>query len=307
MKFKNSTFAMMVAGFFIYIFASGCTSGKAALHNTSTEKSLLWEINIPGVKEPSYLFGTIHIIDAEDFFLPNGTMTAFEKSNKIFFEIDMAQMSDMSSMMGLMNKLYMSDGKTLKSLLSEKDYKDVANFFQKKGLPVIFFERMKPMFLTVLTYGDLNPGDLGNGEMKSYEFEFMEMANQTKKPTGGLESIEFQIGIFDKIPYEKQAQMLVDAINTNTGSGTELEEMVKVYLDQDIQKLASMIESPDSEISGYEDILLTERNNNWIPIIIEETKKQPSFFAVGAGHLGGKDGVISLLKKQGVKVKAILK
>jgi uncharacterized protein YbaP (TraB family) len=115
---------------------------------------------------------------------------------------------------------------------------------------------MKPMFLTVLTYGDLNPGDLANGEMKSYEFEFMEMANQTKKPTGGLESIEFQIGIFDKIPYEKQAQMLVDAINTNTGSGTELEEMVKVYLDQDIQKLASMIESPDSEISGYEDIFI---------------------------------------------------
>lgn len=305
MRFQHYTLPILLTGLFLYIFSSGCISSKTSLKNVAVEKSLLWEIQTPGAKEPSYLFGTIHIIGAEDYFLPKGTMTSFEKSNKIFFEIDMAQMSDMSSLMGMMNKLYMSDGKTLKSLLSEKDYKTVVNFFQEKGMPIIFFERMKPMFLTVLTSGDLDPGGLKNGEMKSYEFEFMEMASQTKKPTGGLESIEFQIGLFDKIPYEKQAEMLINAINTTEEGGNELEEMVKVYKDQDLEKLASMIESSDSEISGYEDILLTERNKNWIPIIIEETKKQPSFFAVGAGHLGGKNGVISLLKKQGVKVKAV--
>ena len=33
---------------------------------------------------------------------------------------------------------------------------------------------------------------------------------------------------------------------------------------------------------------------------------KPTFFAVGAGHLGGEKGVLNLLKKQGYTVKAVL-
>ena len=92
MRFQHYTLPILLTGLFLYIFSSGCISSKTSLKNVAVEKSLLWEIQTPGAKEPSYLFGTIHIIGAEDYFLPKGTMTSFEKSNKIFFEIDMAQM-----------------------------------------------------------------------------------------------------------------------------------------------------------------------------------------------------------------------
>ena len=55
-------------------------------------------------------------------------------------------------------------------------------------------------------------------------------------------------------------------------------------------------------IDGYEDVLLYTRNKNWIPIMEEKMKAHKTFFAVGAGHLGGKNGVIDLLKKAGYKL-----
>ncbi|MFZ1704986.1 MAG: TraB/GumN family protein [Saprospiraceae bacterium] len=299
-------FFVLWLGFLVIGGQSGCKSSKN-LAQTKDVKSLLWEIKVPGASESSYVFGTIHLIAAEDYFLPDGTMTAFEKSEKVFFEIDVEKMTDITSMMGIMNKLYMNDGLTLKDLLNDKDYEKVSQYFSKKGLPIFFLERMKPMFLTALTYGDVGPEGLQNGDMKSYEFEFLDMAKNTKKQTGGLETIEFQIGVFDKIPYEKQAQMLLDAISQSNEGSDELDMMVQMYKDQDIEKMSQMISDPSSDIADYGDILVTERNNNWIPILMEESKKQSSFFAVGAGHLGGKDGVINLLKKQGVKVQPFVK
>jgi uncharacterized protein YbaP (TraB family) len=34
-------------------------------------------------------------------------------------------------------------------------------------------------------------------------------------------------------------------------------------------------------------------------------KKSSTFFAVGAGHLGGSEGVLELMRKQGYQVKAL--
>jgi uncharacterized protein YbaP (TraB family) len=299
-------FFSFFAGLFVLQSQTSCSSSKTTSPAQSSDKALLWEISVPGSKEVSYVFGTIHMIPSEDYFLPEGTMSAFDKSKKIFFEIDMAQMSDPAALMGMMSKMYMKDNKTLKDLLNEKDYKTVTDFFQKKGLPIFFLERIKPMFLTVLTYGDVSPGSLQQGgDIKSYEFEFMEMAKNTGKATGGLETIDFQLSVFDKIPEEAQAKMLISSIESGSGADDQMNEMVKIYKDQDIEKLVNMIGEEESGISEFEDILLVDRNQNWIPIMIEESKKQTSFFAVGAGHLGGSKGVLALLRKSGVKVRPV--
>ena len=294
-------------GLFIILILISCSGVKKGSGNLLEQKALLWEIMVPGAKNPSYVFGTIHIIPAEDFFYPAGTLAAFDKVDKVFFEIDMSQMNDMSTLMGMMDKLYMKDNKTLKDLLTNEEYSKVNTFFKSKGLPLIFLERMKPMFLTVLTYGDASPSALQEGKMKSYEFSFLELANQLHYPTGGLETMDFQISVFDKIPYEVQAKMLVESIDQSSVEDGEFRKMVDLYKTQDIQKLVNSISEEGNGISDYEDILVNERNKNWIPIIIHEAQTQPSFFAVGAGHLGGKNGVLNLLREKGVNIRPITK
>jgi uncharacterized protein YbaP (TraB family) len=289
------------------LFVFACKTTKPSeLAYKPLEKSLLWEISGPGISKPSYLYGTIHIIDSKDFYLPKGTMSAFDASKKVVFEIDMKDMTDMSKLMGMMNKIFMKDGKTLKDLVTDDEYKMIGDHFQKMGMPIFMLERMKPMFLTAFAYADMDPSGLKNGNMKSYEMEFMEMAQNTGKETSGLETIDFQINLFDEIPYEVQAKMLVDALRSADSEGDdEFKKMTKMYIDQDIQAMVKMIADEGSSVSGFEDKLVSGRNKNWIPLIIEDAKKSQTFFAVGAGHLAGPEGVIHLLRKAGYKIKPV--
>lgn len=303
-QFRFKYIMLLGAVLFVLPFTS-CKTSKVVVSDKTLDNALLWEITGPGISKPSYLYGTIHLIESKDYFLPKGTMTALDKVDKIVFEIDMKDMSDMSAMMRLMDKLFMKDNKTLKDLLSEKDYTYVGEYFKKKGLPLMMIEKMKPMFLTALTYGDMEPGGLDGGKMKSYEMELMEIAKSNNKETGGLETIDFQLSLFDEIPYEAQANMLLESIKSSEGgeSGSnELNEMTKMYLKQDINSMANMISEEDKNTEGFEEKLLTKRNENWIPLIIEGAKKGSVFYAVGAGHLGGPKGVINLLRKEGIRV-----
>lgn len=266
------------------------------------EKSLLWEISGNGLKETSFLYGTIHIIDKEDYFLPAGTLSAIDKSEKVFFEIDMTQMSDVSKLMPLMQKAFMDNDLTLKDLLNDEDYKLVNDHFKELGLPLFFLEKIKPMFLTVFASGDMSPGDLQNGDIKSYEMEFMKIAENSGKTIGGLETIDYQISIFDSIPYMDQANMLVESIKSTDVGDDQMKELVDLYIAQDIAGLYKIMQG-DENISEYEDVLLFKRNANWIPIMSQNMASNRSFFAVGAGHLGGAKGVINLLRQEGYSVK----
>jgi len=260
--------------------------------------SLLWKISGNGLEEVSYLFGTIHIINESDFFYPNGTLSAMGNTEKVVFEIDMDEMGDMTQAMSMMQKAFMDNGKTLKDLMTPEDYDLVNAHFKRIGLPLFFLERIKPMFLTVFGSGDFSPEDLQSGKIKSYEMEFAKEAKERGLQTGGLESIDFQIGIFDKIPYEDQADMLVESIKSADTGSDQFREMTEIYKRQDINAMQTMMKS-DETIEEYEDVLLVQRNQNWIPIMATMMNEMPTFFAVGAGHLGGEMGVIQLLRNEG--------
>jgi uncharacterized protein YbaP (TraB family) len=263
------------------------------------ENALLWKITGKDLTTPSYLYGTIHLIDKDDFFLTDSTKAFLDRSKMVTFEINMEDMSNLAGQFSLLMKAMMDDGMTLRDLLNEDEYKLVKDHFDKMGMPLMWFERFKPMFLTVMAGGDMGPGALSSGEMVSYEFEILEIAQKDKKPIGGLETAEFQMSMFDSIPYKVQAQMLVESIKSSNEGSDELEKMVELYKNQDLQGMQTMMSDDEEGIGKYEDLLLVARNKNWIPVMAEMMRKQPTFFAVGAGHLGGENGVVSLLRKEG--------
>ena len=265
----------------------------------SLTDALLWKIEGNGLTSPSYLYGTIHLIDAEDYYLPSGTLTAIDNTQKMVFEINMDELGDMGAMMGLMNKAFMNDNQTLKDLISEEDYKLVDAHFSKLGLPLMLLDRIKPMFLSVFASGDMDPTGIQTGAMKSYEMEFLEIAKNSGKPVAGLETIEFQLSVFDSIPYKAQADMLVETIKSGGTENDEFEVMIKMYKEQKINDMVAMISDESEQLSEYEDILLNTRNEAWISGMKTMMNEMPTFFAVGAGHLAGQRGVINLLRKEG--------
>lgn len=290
-------------------FVTSCNSSKKiAKNSTSVDhtpkvNALVWKVEGENLKQPSYVFGTIHMIDSEDFFWPKGLLQAIDQSEKIVFEINMEEMTDMNAQMKMMSKMIMKDGVKLSDLLTKDEYKVVDDFFKKKGLPLVFFEKMKPAFVTVITSLDMDPNALKDGSIKSYEMELSEIAKDKKIKMGGLETMEYQMSMFDSIPYEVQAKELVKSIQETAKGADELEMLTKLYKEQNLLAMDSIFQS--EEVMGDTELLLDKRNKNWIPLMIQDAVKQPTLFAVGAGHLAGVNGVISLLRKEGYKLTPI--
>ena len=273
------------------------------------ENALLWEITGKGLTKPSYLYGTIHLIPKTDFFLTDATKKALNESQKVVFEINMKDMQNPMMLFGIMSKAMMPRGQKLRDLISAEDYALVKKRFETIGLPLPMLETIKPMFLSAMVEGGDNPMDTtGKSETTAYEIEIMKIAEQGKKEMGGLETMEFQMGIFDSIPLKTQAEMLVKSIKSVNDGASEFKAMVEMYKNQDIEAMAGTMKSETSgenDLGKYESILLTTRNKNWIPLIVKNSAAKSTFYAVGAGHLGGEMGVVNLLRKEGFTVKAL--
>lgn len=270
------------------------------------ENALLWEISGKDLSEPSFLFGTIHMIGKSDYFFTDYMQEAFDRTQQVTFEINMEEMSDINTIMPIMMKAFMSNNTTLRDLLDEESYGIVESHFNKIGLPMMFLDRIKPMFLSVLSAEDMMKMQTDNESVVSYEFELLEMASHQNKAIGGLETAEYQMSMFDSIPYDVQARMLVASIQQEGGdSDEEYSKMVGLYKDQNITAMGTLITEEGDEMADYENLLLTNRNHNWIPVMAAMMADQATFFAVGAGHLGGPNGVIALLRAAGYTVEAV--
>jgi uncharacterized protein YbaP (TraB family) len=272
-----------------------------ALAQGNKENTLLWKISGNGIEKPSYLFGTIHMLCADDAVLSSNMQKAIRDCDEVYFEVDM---DNLFEMLGVMNKMKMKGDTTLKDLVSEDDYKKVKDFFERKGamLPFSVLETYKPM----LAASTLEQGSLPCDNTAMMEQVIMEEAKENKKKIRGLETMSYQAGVLDSIPYKLQAEQLVSYIDgVNKGDDKEdqqLKEMFDAYKKQDLQKLEAMMVETDAGMAGFTDIMLYHRNQNWVRKLKTLLTDKALLIAVGAGHLPGEKGVINLLRKEGYKV-----
>lgn len=273
------------------------TSTQVSAPVESRENALLWEISGNGLARPSWLYGTIHMICAEDFTLGDSLRAAFSSAEKIYLELDM----DDPSMALRTLQLSMLQKGSLKDLMSREAY-DTLNRFMTDSMrmPLMLFNKMKPLALMSVLYTKILPCD----KTESYEQQFLSMAVREKKEILGLEKLEDQFAVFDQIPDSVEAQMILALVRDFDGQRREFQKMTDAYKNRDLNTLAGLIEeSPD--MKGYENLLLANRNKNWIPVMQSAMAKNPCFFAVGAGHLPGSEGVIALLRRAGYRVRPI--
>ena len=113
--------------------------------------------------------------------------------------------------------------------------------------------------------------------------------------------------VFDKIPYKIQAEELVKTAKDGlVKDKIETKKMLAIYEEEDIEGMLEIMDESENKISSdFNDILLNDRNANWIPVIEKVSKEIPTFYAVGARHLAGDNGVIKLLRKKGYTVEAV--
>lgn len=262
------------------------------------ENSLLWKISGNGLTKPSYLFGTVHLTC--DATLSTNVTTALDATTQLYLELDMDDPNLQTEMMGGM---MMKDGVTMSSLLSPEDFKLVDNFVQTNvGMPLSMIDKFKPFVVSAM----LMPKMLDCSPAQSIEQSLIEATKTQKEEVYGLETIAEQFGVFDVIPYKDQMDDLVKTAKDNmVNDKIEYSKMMDAYKAQDLNKLMQLVKESDNKTTSHDDVLLAGRNKNWIPKIEQIAKEKPTFFGVGAAHLAGEDGVITLLRKKGYKVEAV--
>ena len=263
-----------------------------------TENSLLWKISGNGLTKPSYLYGTIHITC--DATLDNNVLAALDATQQLYLELDMDDPALQSEMMGYM---MMKDGKKMSQLASAEDFEAVNKLLMTNmGVSAKMFDNIKPSMVSMM----LLPKMI-DCPMQSVEGELMKVTSEQSEEVYGLETVASQMAIFDAIPYEEQMEELVSTAKDNMASDKEMyKKMIAIYKSKDLNAIMAFMKEEEGKMYGdHSDVMLDNRNKNWIAKIEEAAKTTPTFFGVGAAHLPGNNGVINLLRKKGYKVEAV--
>ncbi|WP_229364480.1 TraB/GumN family protein [Fibrella aestuarina] len=264
------------------------------------DAALFYEITGKNLPAPSYLFGTFHLICPTDLTLTEGTRRAFAQTQQLYLELDV---DDTTVMAQMQQAILLPAGKSVRDYLVREEYDLLDTYLRSSvGLGLDQLGSVKPLGLISMVYVSML-----RCEPASYDLTLAQLAADTHKEVLGLEPLSDQLNALDRKPLSTQYNELVDMVRNPKQAQAEFNELLAAYKTGDLTKLSDLMKASKyaGDLKELEDNLLNARNANWIPVIERAASTKPTFFAFGAAHLMGENGVVALLRRQGYTVLGI--
>jgi uncharacterized protein YbaP (TraB family) len=260
--------------------------------------SFLWKVAGPR-GGTVYVAGSIHLLSNEYYPLAPAFDEAFEKSDLLVEEVDMAEMLAPEAQMQMLTRGMMPAGQTLESVVSPQTMTDVRSRVAGLGLPLAPLQLFKPWSLA-LTLQGLEWQKAGFDPELGLDRHFYDRAKEQNRPVQGLETLAFQISAFDDMPMPMQDHMLSETLKEMDTTRNAVDEMAGAWKAGDAPTIERLVlKDLKSEPQVYERLLLA-RNRNWLPKLEALfSRPKPSFVIVGAAHLVGSDGLLQMLRAKG--------
>ena len=278
---------------------------------------LLWKVTGKELTKPSYVLGTFHLADVAFVDSIPGLKEALNASEQVYGELDMRKLlSDPSQVQQMQHAMMLPKDTTLDSLLTIEQMKRL-NEFLKLYLgadltnPMLApMKQMKPaaistqiqMVLAMQIAKGFNP-------QQQFDTYFQNVANEQQKPVGGLETMDYQLGVLYGAPLKRQAELLMCLVDDVDYQKDVLKRTIDAYYKQNLEAVHKVMDEKrhnTCDSTPEEDnILIYTRNANWASALPALMKTRSTFLAVGCGHLPGERGLISLLQKAGYTVTPI--
>jgi len=265
-------------------------------------RSFVWRVEAPSGRSPAYLAGSIHVLTAAHYPLNETMDRAFERAGTLVEEVHLDELLSAEGAALIVAKGMYTDGRTLEDVVSKSTYQLIVDRLQRIGIPIAAMRPMKP-WVVGLTLMALEVQKAGFDPKLGVDRHYFEKAKKAGKEVRALETVAYQIDRFDGMPAAAQEQMLrasLEDIETQLENVTALAGAWAAGDAGATEKflLASLKEAPEA----YER-LVAERNRNWMPAIDACLQQaQPCFIVVGAAHIVGPDGLVTLLKRKGYRV-----
>lgn len=252
-----------------------------------------------------YLGGTVHLLRASDYPLPTEYDQAYEASDTLVFETDIAAMSDLATQARLLTAMSYTDERTLQSVLSEEAYAALQEYTASVGLPLAMMQKFKPgMVVTTLQVFEFQK--LGFTP-EGVDAHFNARASGDGKPIEGLESLEEQIEFLASMGEGKESEYILMSLADLENTEEAMLGMISAWRAGDSEQLTELFVADMQERAPdiYE-LLLRGRNLDWLPQIDAMLQDADTeFVLVGAAHLVGDDGLLKLLADAGYDVEQL--
>ena len=262
-------------------------------------KGLLWRISVPGLA-PSYLFGTMHSSDPRVTTLPKTLTDSFNRSTSFSMELVFTG----AGIVHMAEIMFYGENENLKDDIGDELYEKTRAALIEYGIPTRDLDKKKPWAI-IMALG--SPREM-RGVM------FLDLILQHKatlqfKPTYGLETMEEQLQEFEGLSIDDQIQLLEAVLKYRSSNAEQMEQLMDAYLNRDLAALAAISDRYQAQAgSVYDklmDRLLAKRNHRMLERMQPRLKEGNAFIAVGALHLPGREGLLSLLENRGYQVMTI--
>lgn len=301
------------------IFVYSLLFAVCSLPGQNAQGQLLYRVQGNGLKAPSYVIGTYHLAPVTFVDSIPGLHEALDNCEQVYGELDMQDMMKKENMDKLQQAQMLPEGKRLRELF-DKDQLGRLNALMRDVMGVDLdndavakqLDQVSPaalsatltMMVCMKKTPGFNPADLFDGW-------FQKMALAANKPVKGFETVEFQAKVLYDTPLEQQVEDLMCMVDNFMDVQEMVDFITAAFFAQDLDQLGELfaeeMEGPCSGNPEENAKLIDNRNAEWLKQMPTIMKEKPTFFAVGAGHLVGPQGLLEQLRQMGYEVEGVRK
>ncbi len=282
--------------------ASADTSGQAEVTQAGGNGPALWKV--ADEDTTIYIFGTVHALPSDVDWNSGPVQTALDSAGSLVTEIDMTPESMAAMGPMIMGKAMLPQDQTLRGLMNDDQRTRYEAGLAKMGIPAEALDRFEPWFAAVNIAQVMmqKAGFSGDAGVE----KILEAAVKPDTKRVALETVEFQISVFDEQPMDQQIPYLLQAVEMPDEGVAVLKQIVEEWAEGDVEGLGSLLMMATAATPELNERLFYQRNANWA-VWIDDRLDTPgtAFMAVGAGHLAGERSVQDYLGQRGIEVTRI--
>jgi uncharacterized protein YbaP (TraB family) len=266
---------------------------------SESNAACVWKVTGPN-GGTLFLGGSVHVLRSVDYPLPGAYNRAFESSSRVVFEADPKDL--LGVVKGVVKASEYPKGDSLKNHVDPRTYDYLRHFFSLLKIPETKFAKFRPWFIKLMLEAPPPEYSINLG----VEDFITRRARANSKPISGLESLRESIDLFSNVSdRESEALLLLTFINAGR-QNPHGDEMLTAWRRGDAESLARLMSDSFRDFPTAGEHMLGARNRKWIPKLERFIRSGQTYFVVvGAGHMGGPEGVLALLKTRGYTIEQL--
>ena len=297
---------------------------SAMIISLAANAQVLYKISGNGLKKPSYVIGTCHVVKASFLDTIPGANRVISDVEQVYGELDMRHMSNQDTLLSIAKMMMLPPDSVATKIMTEQEFDELCRVVNEnynidlknpqyavllQFYPVVLMTTIGQVSEMMKLQKAMAEGTVTESPEPIIDLFIQQKAIGQNKPVFGLENYSFQVEMLTTLldmPLHEQYVKMIESFGNKAEGEKIVNSLVDAYKTFNLASVNDVLQS-ENDFGNIESKVFDSRNENWAQKMPSIMAEKSTLFVVGAGHLIGDKGILNLLKKQGYKVKAVKK